>query len=194
MNRGAETEAFLRRALCLLFWVLKSHNSGEKAIKQLDRSAQLGLWLESHFPSGSFTMSPASADASFRRYFRLSFADARPACSAYCVARWRPRRCLTRPLILPSRTRKLGNGLIHRTGLWRTAPGLRCRPRLAARTRSGQAADCNKIFPTIRVRLARGFAPIGVAAGVKICGGACDLLANKLARKASTSLRLRRRA
>ena len=79
MNRGSETEASLRRALCLLFWVLKSHNSGEKAIKQLDRSAQLGLWLESHFPSGSFTMSPASADASFRRYFRLSFADGRPS-------------------------------------------------------------------------------------------------------------------
>lgn len=37
----------------------------------MDRSTQLGLWLESLFPRGSFSLKPASADASFRRYFRL---------------------------------------------------------------------------------------------------------------------------
>jgi len=94
----------------------------------------------------------------------FGFADAGPACSAYCATRWRPRHYLTHPLILPSRTRKLGNGLIRRTGLWH-------RPSLAARTRSGQGADCNKIFPTARVRMLRGFAAIGVQAFVKICGG-----------------------
>ncbi len=59
--------------------MLKSHNSGHKAIKQLDRSLQLGAWLESHFQIGSFSIAPASADASFRRYFRLSFTDGRPS-------------------------------------------------------------------------------------------------------------------
>jgi aminoglycoside/choline kinase family phosphotransferase len=51
----------------------------DKARKQLDRSTQLGLWLESHFPRGSFALKPASADASFRRYFRIDFAAARPS-------------------------------------------------------------------------------------------------------------------
>ena len=45
----------------------------------MDRSIQLGRWLDSHFPGGSFTLRPASADASFRRYFRLCFADGRPS-------------------------------------------------------------------------------------------------------------------
>jgi hypothetical protein len=62
--------------------VVKSHNSGDKAInptKQQDRTTQLQLWLNRYFPEGSFSLKPASADASFRRYFRLSFVDARPS-------------------------------------------------------------------------------------------------------------------
>ncbi|CAN0051398.1 unnamed protein product, partial [Phaeothamnion confervicola] len=33
-------------------------------------------WLESRFAGRAFTLAPASADASFRRYFRATFADA----------------------------------------------------------------------------------------------------------------------
>jgi aminoglycoside/choline kinase family phosphotransferase len=39
----------------------------------MQRQQQLTEWLHSLFPSESFTISPASADASFRRYFRASF-------------------------------------------------------------------------------------------------------------------------
>jgi len=45
----------------------------------MPRTAQLNAWLESQFPNESFKLSPASADASFRRYFRLTFADGRPS-------------------------------------------------------------------------------------------------------------------
>ncbi|HKO87872.1 MAG TPA: phosphotransferase [Burkholderiales bacterium] len=41
----------------------------------MDRRAQLEQWLHGFYPADSFTLSPASADASFRRYFRLSFVD-----------------------------------------------------------------------------------------------------------------------
>ncbi|MHB9116806.1 MAG: aminoglycoside phosphotransferase family protein [Burkholderiales bacterium] len=41
----------------------------------MDRIAQLEIWLQQHFPDSSFTLAPASADASFRRYFRVSFSD-----------------------------------------------------------------------------------------------------------------------
>jgi len=41
----------------------------------LDRIALLKTWLETQFPNQPFSLAPASADASFRRYFRASFAD-----------------------------------------------------------------------------------------------------------------------
>ena len=41
----------------------------------MQRQQQLTLWLHSQFPDQSFTLAPASADASFRRYFRATFAD-----------------------------------------------------------------------------------------------------------------------
>ena len=41
----------------------------------MQRQQQLTAWLHSHFPNEAFTLAPASADASFRRYFRASFAD-----------------------------------------------------------------------------------------------------------------------
>lgn len=44
----------------------------------MPRTAQLQAWLESQFPNESFSLTPASADASFRRYFRITFADGRP--------------------------------------------------------------------------------------------------------------------
>ena len=44
----------------------------------MDRRAQLEQWLHSHYPSGSFSLAPASADASFRRYFRLQFNAGEP--------------------------------------------------------------------------------------------------------------------
>ncbi len=41
----------------------------------MQRQQQLATWLRSHFPNDTFTLTPASADASFRRYFRATFAD-----------------------------------------------------------------------------------------------------------------------
>ncbi len=41
----------------------------------MQRQKQLTDWLSSQCPNQSFTLAPASADASFRRYFRATFAD-----------------------------------------------------------------------------------------------------------------------
>lgn len=41
----------------------------------MDRYALLRDWIAAQFPGTSFTLTPASADASFRRYFRVTFAD-----------------------------------------------------------------------------------------------------------------------
>ena len=43
----------------------------------MDRYAHLQQWLQTLFPQDSFALSPASADASFRRYFRARFANGR---------------------------------------------------------------------------------------------------------------------
>jgi aminoglycoside/choline kinase family phosphotransferase len=39
------------------------------------RRVALQSWLAAHFAGRAFTLAPASADASFRRYFRVAFAD-----------------------------------------------------------------------------------------------------------------------
>ena len=41
----------------------------------MQRQKQLTDWLSSLYPDATFTIAPASADASFRRYFRATFAD-----------------------------------------------------------------------------------------------------------------------
>jgi len=41
----------------------------------MQRQKQLTDWLSSLYPDQTFTLAPASADASFRRYFRATFAD-----------------------------------------------------------------------------------------------------------------------
>src|SRR5512135_1000249 len=41
----------------------------------MQRQQQLTDWLSSLYPNETFTLAPASADASFRRYFRATFAD-----------------------------------------------------------------------------------------------------------------------
>jgi len=41
----------------------------------MQRQRQLTEWLHSLYPNENFTISPASADASFRRYFRARFPD-----------------------------------------------------------------------------------------------------------------------
>ena len=41
----------------------------------MQRQEQLTEWLSGLYPNEKFTISPASADASFRRYFRATFAD-----------------------------------------------------------------------------------------------------------------------
>lgn len=40
----------------------------------MQRQQQLTVWLHSRLPGETFTLAPASADASFRRYFRATFA------------------------------------------------------------------------------------------------------------------------
>lgn len=44
----------------------------------MDRRAQLEQWLTELFPSDRYHLAPASADASFRRYFRVSFESRTP--------------------------------------------------------------------------------------------------------------------
>ena len=41
----------------------------------MERRQQLQSWLAAEFPGRAFEIAPASADASFRRYFRVTFAD-----------------------------------------------------------------------------------------------------------------------
>src|SRR5512144_3132116 len=41
----------------------------------MQRQKQLTDWLSGLYPDKTFTIAPASADASFRRYFRATFAD-----------------------------------------------------------------------------------------------------------------------
>jgi aminoglycoside/choline kinase family phosphotransferase len=41
----------------------------------MKRQQQIKTWLHGKFPDSLFSLSPASADASFRRYFRAAFAD-----------------------------------------------------------------------------------------------------------------------
>jgi aminoglycoside/choline kinase family phosphotransferase len=45
----------------------------------MERLQQIEDWLRQQPPTQSFTLAPASADASFRRYFRVSYADGRTA-------------------------------------------------------------------------------------------------------------------
>lgn len=45
----------------------------------MDRLELLNDWVARLFPDSHVTLTPASADASFRRYFRLRFSDGRPA-------------------------------------------------------------------------------------------------------------------
>lgn len=45
----------------------------------MHRLEQLRVWLAATLPGQSFELAPASADASFRRYFRVSFADGSPS-------------------------------------------------------------------------------------------------------------------
>jgi aminoglycoside/choline kinase family phosphotransferase len=49
-----------------------SPNQGINA-KLVDRLAALERWLETHVARGCYALAPASADASFRRYFRVTF-------------------------------------------------------------------------------------------------------------------------
>ncbi|MBI2294845.1 MAG: phosphotransferase [Betaproteobacteria bacterium] len=81
----------VQRSRCVLFRacasggaagseVLKSHNSSLKAIglpaTSDTRLEQLQQWLAARFAASSFSLTPASADASFRRYFRVTVAGA----------------------------------------------------------------------------------------------------------------------
>src|SRR5215471_3313222 len=56
--------------------MVKSHNSPERAIVLVTaadpRRDELASWLATHLPAAPFSLEPASADASFRRYFRAA--------------------------------------------------------------------------------------------------------------------------
>ena len=41
----------------------------------MQRQQQVTEWLKRQFPNAQFALAPASADASFRRYFRATFGD-----------------------------------------------------------------------------------------------------------------------
>jgi len=41
----------------------------------MQRIQKINDWLHSQFPENTFELAPASADASFRRYFRATFAN-----------------------------------------------------------------------------------------------------------------------
>src|SRR5215470_8388205 len=45
------------------------------ALGRKDRLEHLERWLAGRYPDARFTLAPASADASFRRYFRVALAD-----------------------------------------------------------------------------------------------------------------------
>jgi hypothetical protein len=66
---------------CLFGAVLKSHNSPLKAIglapENDTRQDALRSWLGAHLGAGAFEIRPASADASFRRYYRVTRHNAR---------------------------------------------------------------------------------------------------------------------
>jgi aminoglycoside/choline kinase family phosphotransferase len=51
--------------------ILKQYRSQH----DMQRLQQLDHWLQSQFPDAPFSLAPASADASFRRYFRATFGD-----------------------------------------------------------------------------------------------------------------------
>jgi len=57
--------------------VLKSHKNANLSIRKryLDRVAILQDWLHRVLPGKDFSLAPASSDASFRRYFRVSLSD-----------------------------------------------------------------------------------------------------------------------
>jgi N-acetylmuramate 1-kinase len=60
--------------------MIKSHKSDNKAIIApqeivMKRQQQITVWLQSLYPDQPFSLAPASADASFRRYFRAKFSD-----------------------------------------------------------------------------------------------------------------------
>jgi hypothetical protein len=44
---------------------------------RVERNEQIQAWLEAQFPGQTFTLAPASADASFRHYLRAAFPDGR---------------------------------------------------------------------------------------------------------------------
>jgi len=44
-------------------------------MRQLERYQLLENWIKVQFPTRSFLLSPASTDASFRRYFRVTFGE-----------------------------------------------------------------------------------------------------------------------
>ena len=51
--------------------MIKSHNFPNKAMRRVDRRSQLQHWIETRLNASPLALEPASADASFRRYFRV---------------------------------------------------------------------------------------------------------------------------
>ena len=57
--------------------MLKSHKNANLSIRKryLDRLSSLQDWLHKVLPGKDFSLAPASSDASFRRYFRITLSD-----------------------------------------------------------------------------------------------------------------------
>src|SRR3990170_2460877 len=51
--------------------MIKSHNFPNKAMRRVDRRSQLQRWIETRLNASPLELEPASADASFRRYYRV---------------------------------------------------------------------------------------------------------------------------
>jgi len=51
--------------------MIKSHSFPNKAMRRVDRRSQLQRWIETRLNTSPLALEPASADASFRRYFRV---------------------------------------------------------------------------------------------------------------------------
>lgn len=55
--------------------MLELHHSTWAGKDCVERIGQIRGWLEKRYPGRTFALAPASSDASFRRYFRVTFAD-----------------------------------------------------------------------------------------------------------------------
>lgn len=69
----------------------------------MERQQQIASWLRELQPGRAFTLTPASADASFRRYFRVNFADGEAGINSRIVMDAPPQQEDCRPWLFVQR-------------------------------------------------------------------------------------------